>query len=399
MQTRLLGPRHALMWPGIVSPTVGIVRDLVFWSPDILHPTVTVAGARIAGAGGAPFGTFASGVGTTLGGAADSTLGEALERYALNTGGLHPPASRSPWTALPAERRLPLETFARFADGQERAAGERNLGPDDDVPWLAATSLLDGDRRLIPAFTVYGRDARFGPTVSTGTAVGRTLTDALMTGLYEAVERHVFVTTWLTERRPPVLLTHPYEHLAPHGASLFVLHLAAFDPAHVVAAVVRRRGTGGFAVGAACRQSLREATRKAVLEALQSYVTAWRRTGEERPPMPLSTLRAHAEHYLDPRHEQDARFLWAGPRQSFRDHTYASADPTAFARRLTRHLACAPYFVNLTTPELGAIGLTAVKVLLFGCLDIYPGTAPRYGADWNHVIVEHQYNRQPHPFP
>lgn len=399
MQTRILGLRHSVMWPNVVSSTVGLVRDLVLWSPDLLHPQVTVGGARISAMGGAPFGTFASGVGTTVAGAVDSTIGEALERYALNTGAMYRPVTRLTWDALPRRRRLPIETFRRFADGQDRRVGERNLAPGDTVAWVEATGLLDADRRLVPAFTVFGGDARWGATVSTGAAVGRDWASAVMTGAYEALERHAFISTWLTAKRTPVLRQHPFEHLVPAGTTISLMHVAAWDPVHIAAAVIRRRDRAGFAVGAACRPSLRDAALKAVLEALQSYVTTWRRMGEEGSAAIPETLRAHAEHYLDPRNEGAAAFLWGGPAEAFRDHAFPVVDSRTLFRRITPHVICAPYVVDLTTPELAASGLTAVKVLLFGCLDIYPGLAPFYGSDWNQVITGHAYHRAPHPFP
>jgi thiazole/oxazole-forming peptide maturase SagD family component len=398
VQSSALSLRLGLRWPGVADPGVGLIRQLSFWNPGPWQPPVTVAAARIAARGGAPFGVFASGVGLTLGEAADLAIGEGLERYALNTAALHVRGPLCAWRDLDPGPRLPLTTFRRFAPSQRKPAGQRNLASGDVVPWVPATRVTDGARAWVPAFMVYGGDPRFGSTVSTGAAVGTSWAAAVMTGLQEAVERHVFMSAWLTRRSAPVLRGHPVEAWAPDGTRFEIVHLEQRPPFHVVAAVLRRQPGGGFVIGAAARPDLDAAVRRAALETLQGYLPAWRELGLPRDSAPVHTLREHAARYLDGRRQPAAAFLWQGPSRAFAGHRHNVGQPAEAAALFATHTVTEPYVVDITPPELVPLGLRAAKVLLFGCMDIHPGTTPYWGADWNGVAAARR-NRAPHPFP
>ena len=68
---------------------------------------------------------------------------------------------------------------------------------DMEMDWVVATSLTDGGQKLIPAFLVFMFDVELKGTLfstsSNGAASGSTLEDAILHGLFEAIERDAFV--------------------------------------------------------------------------------------------------------------------------------------------------------------------------------------------------------------
>jgi len=76
----------------------------------------------------------------------------------------------------------------------------------DEVDWVVATSLTDGTNRLVPAFLVFMYDVelkgRFFASSSNGAAIATTLEDAILHGLFEAVERDA----WLICQSNPYVL-------------------------------------------------------------------------------------------------------------------------------------------------------------------------------------------------
>lgn len=66
-----------------------------------------------------------------------------------------------------------------------------------EVDWVVATSLTDGTNRLVPAFLVFMYDVElkgaFFASSSNGAAIATTLEDAILHGLFEAVERDAWL--------------------------------------------------------------------------------------------------------------------------------------------------------------------------------------------------------------
>ncbi|KOX93139.1 bacteriocin biosynthesis protein SagD [Haloarcula rubripromontorii] len=77
---------------------------------------------------------------------------------------------------------------------------------DDSTPlrWVPAENLLTDDSRSLPAETVYyppPSDA-VRPATTTGLGLGNTVTEALLTGLYEVIERDAAMLSWYSTFEP-----------------------------------------------------------------------------------------------------------------------------------------------------------------------------------------------------
>ena len=131
-----------------------------------------------------------------------SALGEALERYAC---GIYDPNRlvRGTFDQLRPEaidpRSLPL--------GSEREYRQLNgrlvpYTPDLEIDWERGVSLTTRSPRLVPACAVYipykfpRREERLLRPISTGLAAGPTVSEAILAGLYEVIERDAFAIFW-----------------------------------------------------------------------------------------------------------------------------------------------------------------------------------------------------------
>lgn len=81
-----------------------------------------------------------------------------------------------------------------------------NFDENMEVDWVVATSLTNGSKKLVPAFLIFMYDVElkgvlFGGT-SNGSAIGVTLEDAILHGLFEAIERDA----WLIGQSNPYIL-------------------------------------------------------------------------------------------------------------------------------------------------------------------------------------------------
>ncbi|HEM5209878.1 TPA: YcaO-like family protein [Streptococcus suis] len=83
---------------------------------------------------------------------------------------------------------------------------------DSEIDWVIANSVIDSEKKLIPAFLVFMHDVdlkgtMFG-TASTGVASGATLEDAILHGLFEVIEHDAWM---IGQANPFILPTVNYE--------------------------------------------------------------------------------------------------------------------------------------------------------------------------------------------
>ena len=192
--------------------------------------------------------------------------------------------------------------FALFSAAQYAEAGFP-YSPFTDgtrINWTWGYSLLSRRRVLVPAAFVYrpywpgGHEARLADLPTTGLACGRSMAEATLHGLYEAIERDAIVITWFNRLAVPRVDADGPRWISSAATSAPEPTLSIHDittdleiPVRLAMAMDRAEGTVG--VGAAARLDSREATKKAVAEAfmLESIV----RGSRSRRPQPCAERR------------------------------------------------------------------------------------------------------------
>ncbi|UTX34839.1 YcaO-like family protein [Micrococcus luteus] len=278
----------------LVDPECGLIRSV----KPVPHPpgaptayrglTAAVADARRLG----DWPSDRVSLGTTFDDDAQAriaAIAEGVERYCGNWLPAHLPAPdlrETTRTALVAagEEALPLDDLPRFAPWQHERPGFPYPRFTEDTPalWVQCAD-LDGGRPWVPASLVHlnWRQARFRhlPRVHhlnyAGIATGQGHDDARGRGVLEVVERDALELWWHldgpTVGIDPATVPHLDEDLA--GADLevsLVVMPSEFAPA--IAALVHDRRRGLYAAGFSAALDPERAARKAVLEAIHTWV-------------------------------------------------------------------------------------------------------------------------------
>lgn len=276
----------------VVSPRFGIARTItrIQLGPDEprLHLFSVEPAYRSLGGLGAARNTGGAGLSVTD--AKLSALGELLEGYCaaamppkMEIFGTYKELSRHHEVVEPAR-------FALFSENQYASNGFpfRPFNEDTPVAWVWGYSLIREKRVLVPASRVYlpyskrPEEADIGPLLSTGLAGAGSLETAILSGLYECIERDAFTIFWLNNL--------PVRRIDIRGSSSAVpfkrLHDELFDVSgyeyhvyditndlnvstiYVILAVNSPRGKI-YPIGASSRLDGVEAVFKAVTEAIQ----------------------------------------------------------------------------------------------------------------------------------
>lgn len=357
---------------GIVRRVVEAVRSesdasIVAFAAELCDTTALGRGACIG---------IAAGGGATREEALMRCLGEAAERYAAAA-----PDPRSLAMGLPPPGAVFPRDVAPFS-AEQRRRPDFPFASDGPCAWVEGVDLASGRPRAAPAFAVYipyepaPGEAVFGPSLTTGLAAGSTTEAALETALLETIERDAFVRWWLAGEPAPTLE-------AP-GACAVDLTGPLGVP---VASVLVERDV--LSVGTAAERTMEDALAKACLEAElgQLYVRSLVRRSAPREAM--ESFEDHARYYTDHPERRGVLDLFrAGPR---RELDPREVDP----RQALLSAGLAPWWKDLTSPDLGRAGFAVVKAIV-------PGLAPLHAIEaWPFLggaglVVK---NRSPHPIP
>ncbi|HVF05966.1 MAG TPA: TOMM precursor leader peptide-binding protein [Frankiaceae bacterium] len=371
---------------------------------------------------------------------------EALERYA----GWAPGARRTSVVGSYAELADDAVDPARLGlpDPGERT-GFPPYSPGLRMPWVWAWSLTRGRAVLVPeCVAYYGSEApwrapgrvRYCADTSNGCALGASVEEAVVHGLFEVAERDGFLLTWHRAATVPEIdvasvpddLTRTLaDRAACAGYDLRLFDVTTdLDIPSVWGLLWRRDGRAPASFSAAgSSPDPVKAVRGAVIEVV---VDLFDRLPEERRPAE-ETLRAmcaddhlvramddHIDLYTHPAAAERFGFLLE-PRDAAAlgdlydgfPERWRRADLRDTVTALVAHLAglgLEVLVVDQTTPEQRSLGLRCVKVLVPGTVPVTFGhanrrlygiprllTGPR-GRD-ERALRYADLNHRPHPFP
>lgn len=281
-------PQTQALAEQVLSPLTGVIKGLRLLPAQANPINLYHCVGMMPNYGELPCGRDISrsgGVGESVEEAVITTLFEGLERYCgalLDRKRLH--FGRAASDAYLLGDRLPL-----FAPWQYEQPDWpfRALTPDSEIHWMPASSLLDGEERMVPAGLVY---VPYLPTslqdnlclsTSTGMAAGNNLDQVLLSGLLEVVERDAFMIMWLNRLSLPRIELDPASRAAqllgaklkPLDARLTLVDLTTDIGIPTVMAVLEQRAFGHpvTALGMACKADYASAAIKAFFEAASSY--------------------------------------------------------------------------------------------------------------------------------
>ena len=367
-----------------------------------------------------------------------AAIGEALERYS----GSFVPGERL--VVASADQLGPSavdpERFALFSAAQHAVAGFpfAPFRRDTVVSWVDGFAVPSGEHAYLPAQLVFmpWRDAvagetRIGHTTSSGLACAPTLEEAVLTGLFELIERDAFMLVWhnrlslprldwrddaIIERldsrylrafRSPVLGDRPERLLRRADCPRrrpWQRRGSSARSASVPRAQRPPRSPGGRLLPRRSPCSGGSATRHS--SSRNGSAARPRRSRRSTPTRSTTLVEKRARR---------AAFLDASPE---RRHTSSiaplgGANVLELVEGLARRLAargCSAYAVDVTSPDVRAAGLRVVRVVApeLCALDVVEGARflggrRMYEAAFRAGLVPSarpsDLNPDPHPFP
>jgi ribosomal protein S12 methylthiotransferase accessory factor len=315
---------------------------------------------------------FAAGVSLDWDVAFVKALGEGLERYCA---GVYRGTEFTHATETRRARPVPPRAFVR-PDGYETP------GRGDRVAWVDGENLATGESVSLPAEFVHypPPTERSKPAITTGLGLGNSGTEALLSGLYEVIERDATMLSWYSTFEPLELAVDDqrYRELGRRaqavGLSTTALLVTQDLDVPVVAAAVHRDGEWPqFAAGSAADLDPTAAATSALAEALQNWQEL-RAMGPERAAAEKAAIGEYADF---PRAAR--RFVDADgpiPADSVGPDTVPAGEAELDA--VVSRVADADldaYAARTTTSDVELLGFEAVRVLVPEAQPLFTGEA------------------------
>lgn len=387
----------------LVSPRVGLVTRLVPQDRGAEEPappylyTATMAHFDFQAARRED--RLSAGKGRTERAAKLSALGEAVERYSayhLDPGRVYPAA----WAEVKGAALSPPD-FVLYSDEQYRKPGfpYARWDPEGPTSWIDGVELPSGRPVALPAALVYlSAPARaedfFTPATSNGLAAGPSLEAAILSGLYELIERDALLLCWMN-KLPATEIMLPdggsiaaavRDHYARFGVELRLFLLPTDLPAAVVLALAMDEDPERPArvIGMGCDLDPAAAVERAVFELCQARPSEYGRFREAPPAGRLlgyadvKQLDDHPAFLSLPENVHEYDFLGSsGERRPLAD--LASRSTPSVAGNLETCVAglvaagSRVAYVDLTMPDVRSAGYVVVRTVASGLQPIHFG--------------------------
>jgi ribosomal protein S12 methylthiotransferase accessory factor len=428
----------------LVDKEVGIVKKVTPLpidedEPDFVHYlSETCSTDRL---GQLPNFTNNGGVGIDSRAAVAKAVGEGVERY-CSAFFRYRDLTVCSYEDLPGPGTHP-DDYALYTP-EQIAKGDlpwRAFTVDAPVCWTTGVSLVTGERVFLPAAMVYvpfhylrdDQDTPITQPISTGLAAGSSFADAALSGLCEAVERDAFTITWQARLSRPRIEAASLPASSRDRVDRFTragLQVEMMDittdlgvPTILTIAVGDRPTSPAVAVAAATHPLAEVATNKSLEELAHTRKFA-RQVLDYTPALPVDVEHGHPE-ITDQKHH--LRFYGPQPAKAFAAFAWASDEIRAFeqiqeprpearqsqlAAVVARVRAAGLDVIacDLTTPDVAALGLSVVRVVVPGLHPLFMGhrnralggrrlyeVPGRLGVEG--IAPGQPDNPYPHPFP
>jgi ribosomal protein S12 methylthiotransferase accessory factor len=326
-------------------------------------------------------------------------LGEGLERYCAGV------YRESEFAVAPERSRSRPVPPSRFVRPDDRETPE----PDAPIQWVSGTDLGAEEPVGLPAAFVHypPPTERYAPSITTGLGLGNSGAAALLSGLYETVERDATMLAWYSTFEP-LALEIPDETYATlrkraraEGLSTTAVLVTQDVDVPVVAAAVHRDGEfPRFAAGSAASLDPADAARSALAEALQNWMEL-RAMGPEDAAAEDGAIGEYAAEpepalsFLTPDATVPAGRVGPDAVPS------GAAELDAVVDRVT-DAGLDAYAARTTTVDVAALGFEAVRVAVPEAQPLFQGE-PFFGERARVVPrelgFEPRLDRPYHPFP
>ncbi|MCM3038735.1 TOMM precursor leader peptide-binding protein [Paenibacillus motobuensis] len=315
--------------------------------------------------------------------------------------------------------------------------------PESPMEWVWGYSFLQARPILVPKLLAYyslGGEEGFVYETSNGCAVGGSLEEAILYGIFEVVERDSFLLTWYARLEVPrldynssgdselILMIQRLRAVTGYEVSLYNTTMENGIPSIWALAKGGSKDRVNLICAAGAHLDPIRAAKSAIHELAGMIPTAERRLKERRPeaeamlddPFLVEHMEDHSLLYSLPQAEERLHFLMdeRNPVRTFAEEFHSmpwQEDLTEDLKQILqvfRSLQMEVIVVDQSSSEILRNGLRCVKVLIPGMLPMTFGhhltrliglnrvlDVPMKLGYANHRLTPQELNPYPHPFP
>lgn len=361
-----------------------------------------------------------------------SAVGESIERLAA--GCYSPDTILSSWNEL-NEKAVDPEKFILFSEDQyrEKAFPYKKFDRNLKVNWVKSVNLTKGFSEYIPLalvklpYRATLHEERITPSLSTGLALGNSKEQAILSGIFEAVERDAFSVSWFLKLAPNRRLNikdyiSHFEEICDVRYVCNVYDISLQGLFNTALVTIHDSETNNFMIGCATRFTMELAVKKAFLEAAQGItyvsmlVNKFRDDNMIENLTKINTFQKHAAFYsIYPEARKKVKYVLE------KDYSFVERKDSKFEYEGIMDLSDSEKlniaietlrkcdkdinYVDLTTHEIETLGASAAKIVI-------PGLHPLHGSHLFRFLnpnrlnvfkdkynLKGEINKFPHPFP
>jgi ribosomal protein S12 methylthiotransferase accessory factor len=341
----------------------------------------------------------AAGVAADWNAAFMKALGEGLERYSA---GVYRTETFETGPATEIEDAVSPSAFVTHDDAY------REPSESDDIAWIEGENLETGDQVSLPAeFVVFPPpEEQYRPAITSGLGLGNGGVQALLSGLYEVIERDALMLSWYSTFEPLELAVEDgtYETMAARARSedlsVTALLLTQDIDVPVVAVAVQGETWPQLAFGSGAHLDPTRAARAGLAEALQNWLEL-RGMGRDDAADADGAIGEYADFpdrvrdFVDPDGAVPADSVGPDEVLTGPAHVDAVVDRLSDA-------GLDAYAVRTTTRDLDTLGFEAVRALAPAAQPLFfddPYFGERAESVPDELGFEPRLDRSHHPFP
>ena len=341
---------------------------------------------------------FAAGVDPDWDRAYMKALGEGLERYCA---GVYRRQDLDGGSERTRARPVPPSRFVRPDDAE-------TPDPEQRITWVDGLDLRTEERVSLPAEFVQfpPPSRRYRPPITTGLGLGNSTIEAVLSGLYEVIERDATMLAWYSTFEPLGLAVDDpavdelTKRAGAESLSVTPLLVTGDIDVPVVAVAVHRDGEWPqFAVGSAAGLDPVAAVRSALAEALQNWMEL-RALGPEAAAEESGAIGEYADFPAAAREfvDVDDRI----PADSLGRPSLTGREELDAVTERVDDVGLDAYAARLTTRDVEGLGFEAVRVVIPAAQPLFTGD-PYFGERAETVPAslgfEPRLDRPFHPYP
>lgn len=418
-----------------ISSEIGILYQLTKLPRLNLDPSMISYGiwpANTTYLSGESFGGRSSGCGFDWEDAILGTIGETLERYASAFYNLDESISAS-YKNLGKHAIHPSQ-FALFHHEQYQHIASHHIHEfteDTCLTWFPTIDLTNGKETYLPGQFIYlpfNQDEKLITIgTSTGLAAHTNYYKAILSGLYESIERDSFVLTWMHQLVPPkIKINQEVRHyIDSHFPAKYNWHFfnMTYDISvpSILGFCFGEADFGKFvAIGASTRATYGQALQKTIQEIGQAIPYFRYLLGEKKDWAPnddYSLIQNFEDHSIFYTKRPDLWSIfdrWIEAQETkeinlFEQNKHNDQDEIKHIVQLMKDKGYSVLFKDITTPDIRQLGFFSIKIFIPQLIPL-SGVYPLYflGGERLYTVPKkmgyktYDYphlNKYPHPFP